>query len=697
MSELLDGLNPEQAEAVMTLAGPVQVVAGAGAGKTTLLARRVRHLVESGCRPRQLLLVTFQAAMAAEMRERLAREIGERRAARVNVATYHAFCAEILRRRPGLAGLRPGFAVIEEARSRALVRQLLDDAGLALAGLPPVKAAAAVHAALARVKNSGVAPEEAAARLEAGPLAPELDAALRIYPAYQDRLRRDGQIDFADMLLWTVRGLEADEAVRRAEAARFTHVMVDEHQDGNDVQERLLGLLARDHRNICVVGDDKQAIMEYQGANPENTIRFAERWPGCRVIALRRSYRCSALILEAAGALIRHNRRQLDAPLRAGPGERVEDCEPILVGTAETAADEAAWIVAVAQDILAENQTGQVFVCYRARWQSRPIEEAAIRAGVPYEIVGQGFYDRAEVRDVMAYVRAMEDGGDEAAWRRIADLPARGIGERTAARVVDAAAGGDLIAAGLALAESGEARRGAREGLRALHALREDWRASTAALPERIRALLTAAGYLGWLAAGEETEPAEIVEELLRVAGECRTPAELLERAARGAGASAGSGARLVLRTLHSSKGLEADAVLLPGWAEGVMPSAQAVEAAEEGDDGPLEAERRLGYVGLTRAKRCVVIGATLDGMPPSRFLDELPETLVRRVEIVATARRVGRPPGERLLARAREIARAVGMDIPEAALGCSTRLSAWLDRQVPKGGKAKDVARPFA
>ena len=659
-------LNPEQRAAVAHLEGPLLVLAGAGSGKTRVITAKIAHLVRSGAfAPEHVAAVTFTNKAAREMRERVARLLDAEAARRLTVCTFHSLGLRILRAEHRRLGLVRGFSVLDAADARQLLREVASEAGGAAARPAELEGAAQ---RISLWKNAGLSPGDAAAR--AADAAEARAAAL--YAAYQRRLAAYRAVDFDDLVLRPLRLLEEDGAARAAWRARLRYLLVDEYQDTNEVQYRLLRALAGDAGAFTVVGDDDQSIYAWRGARPDNLRRLAEDYPRLRVVRLERNYRSTGPILEAANALIAANPHVFPKRLRSvrpgGEQPRVVACRD--------GRHEAAW---VAGEILLRHRRdriplGAFAILYRGNHQSRPFEEALRELGLPYALSGgTSFFERAEVKDLMAYVRLACNAGDDAAFLRVVNVPARGIGPATLERLAAYATehGRSLLETALDpnLAHVLDRRAGARlrgfaqwivdvgdRGLRGdpVAALREivehtGYRehlregAEEAAAARRID---NVEHLLGWVARMAQEEP-ELT--LADVAARLALADRLDRREDEGADA-------VRLSTLHAAKGLEFDHVYLVGMEEGLLPHRSAVEA------GDVTEERRLAYVGITRARRTLTLTHAerrhRRGRPvacePSRFLEEIPERLLAR----AAARDDGaaRERGRAHLARLRDL-----------------------------------------
>ncbi|EKP94546.1 ATP-dependent helicase [Thermaerobacter subterraneus] len=635
MTDLLADLNPAQREAVTHPGGPVLVLAGAGSGKTRVLTRRVAYLLEQGVAPHQILAITFTNKAAREMRERVEQLVGAG-ARDMWIGTFHASCVRILRRDGYRIGYDRNFVILDEDDRRAVLREVLKERNLSETRYPPN----AVGAAISAAKNQLLDPEQFAARYRDF----YRQQVAMVYAAYQQRLERNGAMDFDDLLMQAVRLLEEAPDVLAYYQRRFVHILVDEYQDTNHAQYRLLRLLAAGHRNLFVVGDPDQSVYRWRGADITNILRFEEDYPDARVVRLELNYRSTASILGAAQAVIEHNTQRKEKQLRSvhGEGARV-----VVFGAADE--HDEAWFVAREMERLhAEgHEYGEMAVLYRTHAQSRVVEETLLRRGIPYRIVGGlKFYERKEVKDILAYLRLAVNPEDRISLRRVINVPRRGIGEATLARLeayLDREGAGLLEALAAAETIPGITRPQAA-ALLAFGGVIADLRAAAENRPayDVIALALERTGYREMLEQ-EQTPDAmtrlENLKELLSVARDFerqRGPgdAPLVDFLAEVALVSdvdqLEEGARAVsLMTLHSAKGLEFDVVFITGMEEGVFPHSRSLDDPQE-----LEEERRLCYVGMTRARQrlylCFTRQRTLFGATrrqvPSRFLEEADE-----------------------------------------------------------------------
>ncbi len=640
MTDLLAGLNAPQRQAVLHGAGPLLILAGAGSGKTRTLTHRVAHLVRAqGVPPWQILAVTFTNKAAAEMRERLEQLLGA--ADLPWVATFHATCVRILRREIAVLGFTSDFTIYDDQDQQRLLKDLLKDLDIAEKVLKPRAAAVAIDAA----KNRGLRPDQ----VERGDYYGELTA--RVYAEYQTRLKRANAVDFGDLLLLTVQLFEEQPTVLQRWRERFHYLLVDEFQDTNQIQYRLVNLLAARHRNLCVVGDDDQSIYRWRGAEVGNILGFERDYQGATVIRLEQNYRSSATILAAAGEVVAQNRGRKGKTLwtENPPGEPL---------TLETLPDDLEEARFVAAEITRLHRAGrplrELAVFYRTNAQSRSFEEALVRERLPYVMVGGlKFFARMEIKDILAYLRVLVNPADALSARRIINVPARGIGKATVERIgaFEVEAGGFLPACRLAL-ERGALKGAAANKVAAFVELMDGFseRVAWQPYPELTAELIEQSGY-GPALREERTEEArerlQNLEELLKGMEEHRgsegTLSEYLEQVALVTDLDSYDQRhdRVTLMTLHAAKGLEFPVVFMTGMEEGLFPHSRIGEHPED-----LEEERRLCYVGMTRAmhklylthaRRRRVYG-DFQFNPPSRFLAEIPARLLAVPPAVAPA-----------------------------------------------------------
>jgi DNA helicase-2/ATP-dependent DNA helicase PcrA len=658
MDPILDPLNDAQREAVLHGEGPLLVLAGAGSGKTRVIVHRIAHLVrDGGIAPWHVLAVTFTNKAAGEMRERLAALLGPE-AREAWVQTFHAFGARFLRREAAQAGLPLEFAIYDDGDQMSLMKRLFGQAGHADGLLTPREALVRID----RWKNLGLWPDEV--RLDEQDA--EGQAALDLYRRYQRALGRAGAADFGDLLVRPLKLLEGDEALRRRWAGRFRYLLVDEFQDTNPAQYRLVRRLAGEPPNVCVVGDDDQAIYRWRGADVTNILEFDRDFPGTRVVKLEQNYRSTQNVLDAAHAVISKARRRRDKRLWT----EQERGEPLRLLVGQDEHDEAERIARAIQAERARGTRGdEIAVLYRVNAQSRPIEAALRASRLPYVIVrGTSFYERAEVKDAAAYLRLALNPSSDLDLARALNRPARGIGEKTEERL-RAFAEAQGLSLYQALGRAGEIADLGSRAQKALTAFRDlvaDLHGRVAGLDAgvAVQEAITRSELVGRLHAEGTDEAVEKTENLLELVAaarefdearageppprdpeEPRPPplARFLEQIALLGEADAPTPeGRVALMTLHAAKGLEFEAVIVAGLEDGMLPYQRPwrreAEPAER--EAELDEERRLCYVGMTRAKARLTLSLARrrmgygEGGPgwresePSRFLGDLPPEL---------------------------------------------------------------------
>lgn len=635
----LADLNPAQREAVLHTEGPVLVVAGAGSGKTRVLTRRIAHLLGAvGVKPPEILAITFTNKAAGEMRERVGDLVGPPARA-AWVMTFHSACGRILRREAQRLGYRSNFTIYDQADQIRLVKRCLEE----LERDPKRFTPRGIHSQISNAKNTLVAPEEYTERV-----ASFYDQTVaEVYDLYQKRLFASNAVDFDDMLFLTVDVLERFPEARTKWQEAFRYILVDEYQDTNHAQYRLLQLLAEKHRNVFAVGDPDQSIYGFRGADIRNVLEFEHDFPGSYSIALEQNYRSTQHILDAANGVISHNRERKEKNLWSELG----DGDPVRVIEVEDEHAEARYVAAEIALLVEEGFSGsEVAVFYRTNAQSRVLEDILVRQGIAYQVIGgPRFYERAEIKDLVAYLQVLDNPYDAVSLLRIANRPRRGIGDTTLARLQtwadqreislwEATAEAEMAGVGAAPQKALKAFRGTIESLMSA--------AQEYEVPELIEEVLARSGYRESLEAERTIEAEgrlENLEELVSVAREWREQTETEDKTLSAflqeislyadQDAMRGDTSLVTLMTIHNAKGLEYRAVYLIGMEEGIFPHSRSIE--EQG----VEEERRLCYVGMTRAQeRLTLMHASsrmLRGMRdhnlPSRFLDELPDGHVER------------------------------------------------------------------
>jgi DNA helicase II / ATP-dependent DNA helicase PcrA len=635
MAALLDGLNPEQMSGVTCTAGPLLVLAGAGSGKTRVITVRIAHLLARKVDPREVLCLTFTNRAAREMRERVAALVGKTRAEELTLGTFHSFCVQALREHGAAVGVARNFTICDSADQLSAFRGALRELRIPEASLQPSALQARVSLYKNKLMESGGFLEQAADDTD--------ELVGRAWQRYEEQLARMRTLDFDDLLLFTLRLLKQHPGVRERFEQRYRHVSVDEYQDTNGPQYEILRQIAGRHRNLCVVGDDDQSIYGWRGADVSKILGFERDFPGAKVVRLETNYRSTRQIVEAANRLIANNPLRHEKTLRAAAG----DGPPISGMRLEDETQEAEYIAREMRELV---QTGgarlsDFAVLFRAAALARPFEERLRAHQLPYVLVGgMSFFDRKEVRDVLAFLRLVENPEDEVSLLRVINTPPRGIGKTTIERVLEHAAQHGIPAAraftaqepidGVAPAQA----QAVRSFLELLATLRKS--VGVKGLAGLVRSVIDGVGYRGEVERlypdplGFETRWAA-VDEVLQLAVQH-------ERGRRGANLGTflqeltltssdepeaeRQGDAITLMTLHAAKGLEFPRVYLVGLEEGIFPHARAI--AEDG----IEEERRLMYVGITRARRNLTLtctaqrnkyGRTVESMP-SRFLFEL-------------------------------------------------------------------------
>jgi len=633
----LAGLNDAQCRAVEAVDGPVLVLAGAGTGKTRVLTTRLAHILATRrAWPSQILAVTFTNKAALEMRERLERMIGES-AEGLWLGTFHSVAARLLRRHAEVVGLKPNFTILDTDDQLRLVKQIALAEGIDEKRWPP----RALLSAFERWKDRGLTPDKVSAD-DRSKLADGRAPAL--FRLYQERLATLNAADFGDLLLHNLTIFAGRADILADYQHRFRYILVDEYQDTNVAQYLWLRLLAQGHRNLCCVGDDDQSIYSWRGAEIGNILRFERDFPGARIVRLEQNYRSTPHILAAASALIARNEGRLGKTLWTvlNEGERI-----VLRGLWD-GEEEARW---VGDEIEARRRRGEklagIAILVRAGFQTREFEERFITLGLPYRVIGgPRFYERLEIRDALAYLRLVHQPADDLAFERIVNTPRRGIGDVTlqALHALARSRQIPLAEAAQRLTETDELKPVARKALRDFLAGLARWRglAETTLHTELAARVLDESGYAAmWQADKSPEAPGRLenLKELVAAMAEFDNLGGFLDHVSLVMeNTASASGDMVSMMTLHSAKGLEFDAVFLPGWEEGLFPNQRAMD--DNGRAG-LEEERRLAYVGLTRARQSAYVSYAANRrlygqwQPtlPSRFIAELP---TEHLEVVA-------------------------------------------------------------
>ncbi len=649
---LLDNLNPVQREAVTHPGGPLLIIAGAGSGKTRVLTSRVAWLIrEQGVSPFEILAITFTNKAADEMKNRVAHLVGPV-AQKMWVSTFHSACVRILRRDASRLGYSSSFTIYDQADAERLTAYVLRDLNIDPKKFPP----RTVHAVISAAKNELIGVDAYADRARS---IYERRIA-EVYREYQRRLAEANAMDFDDLLTKAVELLRKAPDVGDQYRERFKHVLVDEYQDTNKAQNELVKLIGGGHRNICVVGDSDQSVYRFRGADIRNILEFEDSFPDTTMIVLEQNYRSTQTILDAANSVIANN---LERKPKALWTEQIGG-ELIQRYYAEDEADEAAW---AGREMLRLHSSegwrwSDMAVFYRTNAQSRVLEEHLVRLNIPYKVVGgTRFYERREVKDALAYLRAVVNPTDEVSLRRIVNVPKRGVGDTSVARLEAwAAAQGRPLFDALAKAEEAGVSGRALSGIRELVGLLDELRADDQGPASTLEAVLRITGYRAELESERSIEAEGRLENLAELVGFAREFEDDAADEGRPAGISEfletvslvadsdeldPDGSQVVLMTLHTAKGLEFDGVFMIGLEDGVFPHLRSL-----GEPAELEEERRLCYVGITRARRRLYLSHAWSRMlfgstqynPPSRFLKEIPAHLTDVTEGSRGGRRGG-------------------------------------------------------
>ncbi len=630
-SPLLAGLNPAQYDAVLHDGGPLLVVAGAGSGKTRVLTHRIAHLIEGGLSPFEILAITFTNKAAGEMKHRVGGLVGPV-AEKMWVSTFHAACVRILRRDVERLGFPGRFSIYDQADAVRLVGYVIRDLNLDPKRFPP----RSVHGTISMAKNENVGPSqftEQAEQIFQRKIG-------EVYVEYQKRLLQAGAMDFDDLLMRTAQLFREHPDVLASWRHRFGHVLVDEYQDTNPVQNDLVLQLAQEHRQVTVVGDSDQSVYAFRGADIRNILEFEEAFPDATVVVLEQNYRSTQSILDAANAVIARNvgRKPKELWTDKGSGDKIVRYH------ADDESDEAQFVANELAKLHDHDHMrwGDMAVFYRTNSMSRVIEEFLVRVGIPYKVVGgTRFYDRREIKDALAYLRAIVNPTDEVSVKRIINTPKRGVGDSSIGKLdAWASANGESFdQAVLRFDEAGVGGRAAT-GIEKFLVMTTEIRKLQAEPATIIEEALERSGYLAELQNERSVEAEgrlENLSELVGMAREYETVDDFLEQVSLVSDTDDidEEESTVTLMTLHAAKGLEFPVVFLVGMEDGVFPHVRAL-----GDPSELEEERRLAYVGITRAMQKLHLTSAWSRMmhgqtqynPPSRFLDEIPSELINEI-----------------------------------------------------------------
>lgn len=628
----LSTLNPQQRAAVEHTDGPLLILAGAGSGKTRVLTVRIAYILQQDlARPEEILAVTFTNKAAGEMKERIAHLL-DGKVQLPWMGTFHSICVKILRRDGHLVGLSPNFSIYDPGDQLDMVKQAMEESHISTKDVNP----RAVHSHISSAKNEMVGTVD----YEQFAQGYFQELVAKIYPAYQKLLKENNAVDFDDLLLLVVQLLRDNAGVREKYQELFKYILVDEYQDTNNVQYIMVNLLAEKHRNICCVGDDDQSIYSFRGANIRNILNFKRDYPDATVVKLEQNYRSTKKILEAAHHVVKKNKQRTDKKLWTENAEG----KNILLFTAENESDEARWVVSRIKNMLADGKDAEeIAILYRTNAQSRALEEAFVREAVNYRIVGGvRFYERKEIKDILAYLKIIHNPKDNTSLKRIVNVPRRGIGAKALEELAEMAKQEHL----------GQAELLAREGIEfsakplqkfAMLVSKIKQQSEKLNVVELIEFILDESGYLASLQDGtmENESRIENLKELMTVAAKYMEyeptvgltlfleEVGLLEEDRRGDDSAA-----VTLMTIHAAKGLEFENVFLVGMEEGLFPHSRVFTDPHE-----LEEERRLAYVAITRAKQNlhlvhadsrVYFGSRQNNML-SRFVEDIPSQLIDR------------------------------------------------------------------
>lgn len=636
MTELLEPLNPPQREAVEYTAGPHLVVAGAGSGKTRVITYKVAYLLDRKLfRADQILAVTFTNKAAAEMEERIRALLGQKIPRLPLICTFHSFCARFLRREIEILGYPANYTIYDADDQLRTIKNTMKDLQISDKLIAP----ALVQFRLGQAKNRRIGPERYLEQFQG-----EEDAAVaKVYAAYERRMRQAGALDFDDLLLKTNEILDSQPAVRERLGRQYRYLLVDEFQDTNPPQYQLVRHLTAHHQNICVVGDEDQSIYGFRGAILANILHFEKDFPGARVFKLEQNYRSTSFILRAASAVVAHNRKRREKTLWTSNAQG----DPLGLYHAVDPAEEAGWVARAVRDILLADFNASIGVLYRTNFQSRRLEDALRGQSIQYRVVGGlSFYSRKEIKDVLGYLKLMQNRHDNVAFGRVVNLPPRGIGDRTLEFIAQRAAGQaeswwTSMESEVAATNLNPRARSALEGFRDL-VLDLALRSGEIGLGECVQEVFSRSGYQEYLQNLPDPDApsrAENVRELITLAREHEreggTLLSFMDRLSLYSDADEAEGAgRVTLMTLHGAKGLEFDYVFMVGVEDGLLPHHRSRQSEDD-----LEEERRLCYVGITRARRRLTLSWArtrarswedeVELTSPSPFLKEIPRDCV--------------------------------------------------------------------
>lgn len=693
----LEKMNPPQRQAVLTTEGPLLVLAGAGSGKTRVLTHRIAYLLEKGVPPWAILAITFTNKAAREMKERVEGLVGDA-ASEVWVSTFHACCARILRRDIEKLGYQRSFSIYDDDDQMSVIKQILKEQNLGDKAYPPRE----IKSAISDAKNRLLTPKEWLKEKQNDFRSKKI---AEVFEAYEKTLKNNNALDFDDLLVKTIKLLLDHPPVLQYYQNKFSYILVDEYQDTNPAQYDLIRLLSGSKRNLCVVGDDDQSIYGWRGADISIILGFEKDYPDCQVIKLEQNYRSTSNILNAANSVIDHNMGRKGKVLwtDAGEGEKIQVYE------AEDERDEAAFVCESLKRLMNRGITpGKAAVLYRMNAQSRVLEEALVRMGIPYRVYGgMKFYDRKEVKDLVAYLRVLVNPDDDVSVRRIINEPKRSIGDSTVALLQQYAAEEEISLYAAALsADEVELSSRARSAVNKFGELMIELLDMKQELPpdQLLRAMIEKIGYEKQFTEVKSDENQSRLDNIKELEGAIseyvqQNPEGGLEGFLENVALVTdldnmeGESQALTLMTLHSAKGLEFPAVFLIGMEEGIFPSNRSML-----DEDRMEEERRLCYVGITRAMKVLYMThartRAVFGMrqanPPSRFLDEIPARYKDNAGLTRVSGRTVPPPRTRQQAPVNSFSRTAAARRTGGALGIEG-----LSKGFPGfvGSKAREVA----
>ena len=635
--EYFNNLNNSQKEAVLHISGPLLIVAGAGSGKTKVLTSRIAHILDKNkAFPNEILAVTFTNKAAREMQIRVTKIMGNKQVGLPWLGTFHSICAKILRRHAKAAGLNQNFTIIDQDDQNRLIKTICNSENIDIKKISPNYIISLIN----KWKNNSWYPNDVILKKGDG-LERQL---LKIYKIYQEKLLNLNTCDFGDLILHCVSIFEKNIDINEMYSKKLKYILVDEYQDTNFIQSKWLKLLTRSHDNICCVGDDDQSIYSWRGAEIKNFLEFDKVYKNTKIIRLEENYRSTQNILSVASSLISNNDNRLGKNLKSNK----EKGDLIKLNCFRNGKDEAIGVSEILEkDISKKYKLNNVAILVRAIFQTREFEERFLKIGMPYRIVGGiKFYERAEIKDCVAYLRIVNQNKDDLAFERIVNVPKRSVGDSTFKQISEYSKKNDFSfeKSSKKLIELNQIKPKTKIGLSAFLNLLEKWRndyfIKKISHIKLLQTILDESGYSNILKNKKDLEnenKLENIKELIVAMKEFDNLESFLEHVSLATSIDQEwDGEKVNLMTMHASKGLEFDAVFLPGWEEGLFPHQRSID--EKGHNG-LEEERRLAYVGITRAKKVAHIsfsmnrfyqGDWIDSIS-SRFIDELPEKFIEK------------------------------------------------------------------